>query len=256
MTESNSATVPRQRSGWVMWLIWVAATCAGVMVTLCGFAVFGLPRFSLLTVGLFLLLSQLLSGAAQHGVLRRRLRRGEGNWFEHTLIGVGQGVIVGSLVSAPLGFCNWLIIGATGMGGAGFEAFDRAQDGMATVVLIGVLVGLLVFPAIQQRKVLRWHGERADLWLLAGSLGWGIGVSVAWVVLKASGGAVEGTGLIAGFLAASLVMGLLVGGITGAALVYILRGTPAVAQHIEPSGVDGDTASAEVITPDDPDVWG
>lgn len=32
--------------------------------------------------------------------------------------------------------------------------------------------------------------------------------------------------------------------------------TPAVVQYAELAGADGDTASAEVATPDDPDVWG
>ena len=60
------------------------------------------------------------------------------------------------------------------------------------------------------------------------------GVREAVATLAALGGVRKGASEIAIVLAVSLVMGVFVGGITGAALLYILRATPrAVAQEVE-----------------------
>lgn len=251
MTESNSTTAPRQRSGWALWLIWIAATCAGTIAAALLWSAVALSNFwpSMFTL-VFTGLSLLLTGATQHYALRLFLPA-EANWFKRTVIGVLVGILVG-LVLAMFGG----LIGLMTMKSLhDYEGLDRG----ILWVEVGYSISLLVLPAIHQRRVLLRHSDRAGWWLLASPLGWCagmVGAIVVWNAIDFSSGLVDGVILMARALVASLMMGLLAGGITGAALVYILRATPALAQYVEPPGVDGDMASAEVVTPDDPDVWG
>lgn len=222
MSELDSTTKARHRSGWVMWLIWVAATCAGIlvvgalrsaMVMLAGFPV---PRGDLdriLLTGLVWPGVPLFVGTTQHLVLGFFLP-GERRWFGGTLLGAVVGILVGFILLFVGTFVGMAIAGDMNITYG--EPYDK----------VGLLLGLLLPLSIFQWLVLQRHGRRTGWWLLASFLGWCAAAIVAWVSLNAFGGVVEGVSQLAVALAVSLVAGILIGSITGAALVSILWAGP------------------------------
>lgn len=236
MTESNSTTAPpRQYSNWVLWLIWVAATCAGAaFMDALMYAALVLNRRGIGGI-LVLVLGwpgiQLLSGAAQHFALRFILP-GEERWLRRTLRGAIVAIPVSLVSGFGLAFVAAMLLPMSG------HTIDSGGGGMG----MGLMIGAVASTAVAQRFVLRSHSRRAECWPIVSILAWTAGM-VAAIALAYCG---QGTGPIvyAPFallswdsldfgrgMMAYLLMGLLAGGITGAALVYILRaGSPAAIQ--------------------------
>ncbi len=204
MIETSLTPVTARRSGLVLWLIWVAATCAGIpifgvlapaLLSMQGGGIdIGYAWIVLILIGLCWL-GLVLCGAIQHFALRAFVP-GRARWLGNTLIG--------ALIGLPLGFVL-LAIGA------------RISWGMAWL-MIGWLIPIIVC----QRQVLQRYSRRANWWLLAGPLGWSAGVIVAWELVKLLWKGPVLSDLAAAIVSA-LAMGLLVGGITGVALLHILR---------------------------------
>lgn len=219
MVELDSTTTARQRSSWVMWLIWVVAACAGCLAAGLGLA---LPPpdflgFSPWVLSGFMLMlgGPILSGVAQHFAWRVILP-GVERWLRETIVGF----VVGFLLGAPFA----VILPLLDLAGSGGH-LERLGP-LTLGGLLAPVAGALVAQAIGQRRVLRKHGPYAGWWLLASTFGWAAGMLLFWAVLAASWRTGESDGMLTEFLAAGLAMGLTAGGITGVALVYILKPGP------------------------------
>lgn len=108
MADLKPSGTARQQSGWTVWLIWAAATCAAVMVA--GVPDLAAGWFSTEPIGeLWFPFTIFLTGLAQH-LTMPRLLPGERAWFRNTTVGL----VLGSLLSIPLGGWMVLLHGAVG----------------------------------------------------------------------------------------------------------------------------------------------
>ena len=226
------------------WLVWVAATCAGVVtLTLLLSAGRSLPeRLDFLRVILVML--QLpgllaLSGAAQQLALRFILPREKG-WFRHTLLGALAGMPVGLLLAFLAGYG---LVLADRIRYAHVYGRPPANQGAPFGGMsIALLAGILLLTVLAQMRLLRRHSRRAGWWLAFGLPGWAMGLLAAGNLMFPRAGFLaalpyyifgqasfqaEGPGEAVS-MAAGVVLGLLAGAITGAGLIFILRalGTP------------------------------
>ena len=99
MTELDSTTIARQRSGWTIWLIWIVGTCAGVVaMTPLLTAARSLPENIDFLRVIFVVVQLpgilVLSGAAQQFAMSFCLPR-EKSWFRCTLVGALAGIPMG-----------------------------------------------------------------------------------------------------------------------------------------------------------------
>lgn len=138
------------------------------------------------------------------------------NLIDGFIIGTINGVVTGMLQWLPLRqrFSQmnwWIIVSIIGFAGGGLlgeaEFFDRLiLEGTARLTMLGILVGTA------QWLLLRRHVLKAERWIIANTLGWGMG-------------AVIGT-LVSGSIAKILlfpVSGAVAGVITGQTLINMLR---------------------------------
>ena len=179
--------------GWVFWLQWVLASTVGVVVGLFTGAVFtpyDVPRvpvlYGLLGIGLGIGV-----GVLQWLVLRRRVS-GAGWWV---LASAAAGY--GTLQAGPMPFSTSL------------QSFGLLLSWTRVVALSGAVTGTL------QWLVLRGQVSRAGWWVLASTVGWGLGVTVA----RAFPWGVDTSDAIG----ALVVTGAVLGAVTGEALVWLLR---------------------------------
>ena len=94
------------------------------------------------------------------------------------------------------------------------------------LLAIGAVVfggGLLVSIGVPQWLVLRRHLRHAGWWVLANALAWSLGLAVPFVALALVPDAAPfwvwaATGIVSG-----LLMGLVVGALTGLALLWLMR---------------------------------
>jgi hypothetical protein len=233
MNESVPTSPVPRHGAWILWLIWIAATCLGPLAIGLLLAISDIVALKLVGSGVLLLLvlplaTPLLSGAAQHFALRVILP-GENRWCRETSVGALIGLVAGPLLFLFVSFLGVVFVGS----------WHHYDTGWVIAAGIGLLIGLLVPPAACQRRVLRQHSQHSGWWLLTYPLGWSTsmivavatlaalgGVREAVATLAAWGGMREGVSEIAIIIAVSLVMGVFVGGITGATLLYILRAGP------------------------------
>lgn len=237
-------------SAWVSWLIWVAATCAGVLVmTLLRIGARVLPVQGVFI--LLLLVAQpvgvfLLSGGAQHFALRFILPSARG-WFPRTLLGTIVGLPLGLALAFLVAWLLslWLRLQRARMTG---PPMDLSVGGLFAAMGMAMLLSVVASIAMAQWRVLRRRCRRAGWWPAISAFSWIAGFFTAGKLMFPrqelmeaffrylfidERGKAEWPG-IATTVAAGLVMGLLVGGITGAALIYILRaGPPAAAKDAE-----------------------
>jgi hypothetical protein len=189
-------TKERKRIGWGFWLQWALASTAGLYV---GFIMaFVIAVFSELELGL-------------------------GEWPGELAIGIVPGIGVGVLQWVVLrrrvsGAGWWVLASAAGGYGiiqAGFNGYSETLWSYVSllgwtgvVALGGAVTGTL------QWLVLREQVSRAGWWVFASTVGWGLGMTAAiafsWGVGVSDFGALGGTGVVLGAL-------------TGGALVWMLR---------------------------------
>jgi len=205
-------TVKRDRIGWSFWLRWVVLSSVGCSIGLFVGFVFGS------------IISENIMGASALGHI-----------LGYFMLGVGLGFMVGLMQWFVLrGYIPraglWVLLSTVGfavaMGCAaavtsfGYsEGSDELGDfawvlGWTVIVALGgAVTGTL------QWFVLRREVSRAGWWVLADTVGWGLSMAVAGAILSeckcaySPGGAL---GLLFGG-------GALLGAITGAALVWLLR---------------------------------
>ena len=224
MEEAAFSIRDRQRVGWGFWVRWMAATASGLSATAYGFwyasdawnrVIVLSPRIDQL-VGFSLLLAVLGAGVGvmQWLVLRRELSQA-GWWVAATMSGV---VVVG-------------------VGLAVAWAYDVVfQDGRFDVVgPQPVIASLAAFAAIgvMQWLVLRRQVARAGWWVLANVLGFvggyllGVSIALALANVLCDAGLVGCSGPLTSYGATVYAFppsfGTAFGGVTGAAMVWMLR---------------------------------
>ena len=206
-------TVERKRIGWGFGLMWVFLSAVGwfmgfVMGLLVGFAPIELIGQTPLGVMLASCVHAIVLGAVvgifQWVVLRERVP-GAGRWVWASTAGLAVAGGVG---------------GAVVMAGANAELGEGGS--LAAVVgytLVGALGGAVT--GMLQRPVLRGQVSRSGWWVLASTMGWGLGMAVFGIGEYASGafGIMEPAGVLFGWL----VSGVVLGAVTGGALVWLLR---------------------------------
>jgi len=140
------------------------------------------------------------------------------------MVGIGMGVGVGYMqgralkpwLGAP---SRWVWATAIGLGGlflvedlvaVAWTEFDNMHSLQLDVAIGGLLVGLL------QRRILRSHSRGADWWIPASVAGWALAAWTASVTFSGAVDAVLNLGMI-------LMGGVVLGVVTGGALVWVLR---------------------------------
>ena len=182
------------QAGWGFWLGWVVATTVGMFV---GF-IMGI--FSLFFTGeefgewlAFLGLGIMLGigvGILQWLVLRRRVS-GVG-WWVLASAAAGYGITQASFILIEESLSFGLLLSSTGVAALG-----------------GAVTGIL------QWLVLRGKVSRAGWWVLASTVGWGLSMAVTIAMPSGVTDDIEFTG--------PAVTGAVLGAVTGAALVWLLR---------------------------------
>ena len=186
-------TVERNRIGWGFWLQWVLASTVGIFV---GFIV-GFP-LSLLT----------------SDVLGEPL----GYSFGGIVIGIGVGVLQWLVLRRRISGMGWWVL-TSAAGGlilpAAFEGLSQSLESYGlplgwtgVVALGGAVTGTL------QWLVLRGQVSRAGWWVLASTVGWGLGMTAA---IAFSWGVGDSD------FRALVVTGAVLGAVTGGVLVWLLR---------------------------------
>ena len=180
--------------GWVFWLQWVLASTVGMFVGFwMGIVPFALTYDVLADQLAFRFWGIVLGigvGVLQWLVLRRRVS-GAGWWVLASAAG-GYGILHAGFT--PLG--------------TSLQSFGVLLSWTGVVALGGAVTGTL------QWLVLRGQVSRAGWWVLASTVGWGLGMTAA-IALSRGVGASD-------FVALG-VIGAVLGAATGGALVWLLR---------------------------------
>jgi hypothetical protein len=192
--------------GWGFGLLWVFLSaigwCIGIMMGfVAGYAPIELIGHTPLGEGLASCVHAIVLGAVvgilQWVVLRRRVP-GAGRWVWASIAGLAVAGGVG---------------GAVLVAGASPGILAEVVGYTLVVALGGAVTGML------QRPVLRGQVSRAGWWVLASTVGWGLGMAVTVASIEVSEGGYFPGGLL-GSLAAG---GVAFGAVTGGALVWLLR---------------------------------
>ena len=184
-----------QRNEFGMWLGWTLATAAGMLVGFLSLLLF----FDFLGLGIYRVLTPLwagmLVGLFQWMVLRR--------YLTYTVDWIFTGVAAWSLAYA-LGLMIIQILSASLLGA------------VIAYSIFGVIIAAVQWP------VLRREIPNVLPWVLANIVGWALGAYLSpWALTLFTAGAPASQWLISGVISA--VTGLIAGGITGFALVWIVR---------------------------------
>lgn len=203
----------QQHPGWHLWLLWVGATALGELL---GFIAPAIAGSTAAAVGLSdlerlppLVLAGMIEGATfswvQWLVLRRYLPQLSGRiWIGATAVAAGFAWALGLLPSSI----------------SNFEAIPTA------VLILGAIVlgsAFLVLIGGAQWLALRHVTARAGWWILANAIGWPLGVVVSiFGIGLIPDDASVGLMIVMGVVSA-VMMGVIVGAITGGFLVWLLR---------------------------------
>lgn len=194
--------VERAHVGWGFWLRWLLATIAGWTVGLVILIL--LPKTSVPTLveGIFLMLAGTLTSVAQWLVLRRHIRQ-VGRWVPASVVGWIGGYAL-FLLLAMLGV--W-----TGMSTATAGVVFKVSFGAIAGAGVGAATGFL------QWLILRRQIKHTGWWVMVNVAAWGCGLMV--LVLASSVAR-------AAFLGIGVLVGVVVGGVTGTALVLLWKSPP------------------------------
>lgn len=129
----------------------------------------------------------------------------EGTYYVQSALGVWRRWLLATLFGFALGVCGWISFTFPIVDGTDYSFLGLS----VTAALQGVSIGVL------QWDVLRHRVYRAYWWIPATSIGWGVGVPTAGLVLLA----VPANGLLVG-----IAVGLTIGIVVGVAQWLVLRG--------------------------------
>lgn len=203
-----------------LWMRWSVATLAGEVI---GFGLVGVLAFyiatsipedhRLLTATLIVAagaIEGIALGTAQTWVLQRALHDGElGEW----VVATTGGALAGWALGMPFGQYA---------SESGMPASALPFAALGLLLVMGTVMGWL------QWLVLRRHVGASRGWILASAVAWSVGLVPAYAMVSLLGPEHPTWLVVAVTAAAGLLMGALVGIITGAALVRIVaRGRPA-----------------------------
>jgi hypothetical protein len=186
-------TVERIRIGWDSWLLWVLITTIGwTLGFFIGFiladVVGDIFESGLLVDTIFGAVLASMVGVLQRFFLPVQVPRA-GRW------------VLASTAGFALAFAgNFVVLGELG-------SFVELLDWTVVAAFGGAVTGIL------QWLVLRGQVSRAGWWVLASTVGWGLSMAVV--------GALEDVGV--GAFSGAPVGGVVLGVVTGAALVWLLR---------------------------------
>jgi hypothetical protein len=203
---------PPAPPGWPLWLAWTGLTDGvAAVVFVAGRVLF--PAGLGGQVATIIATSALVAGA-QWAVVRRRVPSAAAQrWWSATAAAYTIAWLVG-------GFCF-----RTGAANVPVESFTRPESTRfffplvlaMTGALVGALVAALQWPALRRVHPRgRWRELALSAWLLAHLVAGAIGGAAA-ALTQVAGGTIA---------LAGLVTGLLIGAITGLALVALLRAVP------------------------------
>jgi hypothetical protein len=194
--------------GWRVWLRWVAYTTLGYILR--GLVTAAVPMRAprdLVVTPLVGAIGVVILASLQWLILRHYLVRLRWwSWVAASALGQVAGTVVVTLAGA-----GSLILGPRLVGAIGVAAL-----GVGTRVVLGGLLGGVV--GVIQWLILRWHLTNAVWWIIATAVA---GVCVALVPpTYHPGSGFSGTGAL---LAAQAISGMIVGTITGIAVILLLR---------------------------------
>jgi hypothetical protein len=181
--------------GWLFWLQWSLASIMGMFVGFfMGFIIAGLT----------------------HGVL--------GGRFAHAILGIVLGIGIGAMqwlvLRRRLSRTGWWILATVAVGytivHAGFMGFSASVNSLnALLRWTGIVAFGGAVTGVLQWLVLRPQISRSGWWVLISTVSWGLSVTVArafsWGVDDADA------------FGALIVTGAILGTVTGAALIWLLR---------------------------------
>lgn len=201
-------TVERAHIGWRFWFWWLLATATGWMT---GLVILTLLPKTMTTLGVtpalvesvLLALSGTLSSVLQWLVLRRYIHRA-GWWVPASAAGWVGGFALFLLLAVPAVF-------AIEMSTATIGVLLRLSFGAMIGAGIGTATGIL------QWLVLRRQIHRAGGWVVASIVAWLLGFAGLVLAYRAESGV---------FLGVGALVGMMVGGVTGAAMVLLWRPPP------------------------------
>jgi len=229
-----------------MWLIWIAATCAGVVAMTLMVSAARPLQGRLVLLRVFLVAAQVpgilvLCSLMQQRALRYRLP-GEKGWLRRTALGVLVGIPVSVglafLVAYMLTLADPIRIARTYP--PGIVPGDVSPGGLFALMGFVMLGGILLSTSLAQWRLLRRHSPSAGWWIVISSFAWAIALLTASKVMFPNRGflealvsyiidemlSVEHPPGLASLVAAPLVLGLVAGAITGAGLLCILKARP------------------------------
>ena len=192
-------TVERSQVGWRFWLQWVLASTVGMFVGFC----MGIAPFAI------------TFSRTQNVHWDRLAFRVWG-----IVLGIGLGVLQWLVLRRSVSGAGWWVLASAAAGygtlQAGFMPFSTSLQSFGVylswtrvVALGGAVTGTL------QWLVLRGQVSRAGWWVLASTVGWGLGATVA----RAFPWGVD----MGDAVGALVVTGAILGALTGGALVWLLR---------------------------------
>ncbi len=196
--------VKGSKAGWGFWLGWVVASTVGMLV---GFFMIFL---------IYGLLEALLGSAVTDDLF-------EIGWLGDLVMGIMLGIVVGILqwlvLQGRVSRVGWWILASAAAGyGISLAFFIGIEESLSfslflrftgVAALGGAVMGTL------QWLVLRGKVSRAGWWVLASTVGWALGMAVSRAI---SWGPDDADAIYA-----LAVTGAVMGAVTGAALVWLLR---------------------------------
>ena len=205
------------RAGWGFWLGWVLASAVGMFVG------------SIIVLVILFLIYDLLEGLIGGAVADDFFEiEWPGNLIGGIILGIGVGIPQWLVLRRRISGVSWWVLASAAAGivviflffsfidilePLSFGSFLR-YTGIAA--LGGAVIGIL------QWFVLRGKVSRAGWWVLASTVGWALGMAVSEVIPW--GGTDEDS------LVPSVMTGVVLGAVTGAALVWLLRQSAPEAQ--------------------------
>ena len=195
-------TVERSQVGWGFWLKWVLASTVGVVV----------GSIMVLVIGLLIygLLEELFGSAGTDIVFEFWLTW----WVMGIMLGIGVGILQWLVLRRRITGAGWWVLASAAAGAVIFQgdleslSFGLPLRFTGIVALGGAVAGIL------QWLVLRGKVSRAGWWVLASTVGWGLSIAVLRAL---EWGVTDDCELVP-----QVVSGVVLGAITGAALVWLL----------------------------------